>query len=236
MQEEKQIVKHGAGGKTAFLAIRELIVSGRLAPGSWIVEADLSNRLGLSRTPIRAGLQWLLHEGYVVARGSGAKSKLIVAPMTLQDAMELYAIVGHMEGIAGRRTAQIAEPRRKKLVVELKKYNTRLARMVKATEMPYHEFADVDTSFHDAIVEAADVPRLLTIYNAIKPQTERYWRLYSSPNPKELANSIPEHNQIIEAIAAGDGKATERGLQINWEKGAERLAKLIAQQGERGNW
>ena len=44
-----------------------MIVHGRLAPGSRIVEADLTEKLGVSRTPVRAALHLLQKEGYVVA-------------------------------------------------------------------------------------------------------------------------------------------------------------------------
>src|SRR5712692_9029958 len=101
----KTVPEYTSNTDTAFLAIRELIVSGRLAPGSWIVEGDLTSVLQMSRTPIRAALQWLQHEGYVVARGTGSKSKMMVAPLTLSDARELYGIVGRIEGMAGRYTS-----------------------------------------------------------------------------------------------------------------------------------
>jgi DNA-binding GntR family transcriptional regulator len=74
--------RYGSNTKNAFTAIRDLIVRGRLAPGSWMVESDLCARLGMSRTPIRAALQWLQYEGYVIAHGTGSKSRMIVAPLT----------------------------------------------------------------------------------------------------------------------------------------------------------
>lgn len=236
MKDTPEAAEHGASSRTAFLAIRELIVMGRLAPGSWIVESDLSNKLGMSRTPIRAALQWLQHEGYVVSRGNGAKSRVSVAPLTLEDARELYAIVGHIEGIAGRLTASLPDKLRKPLVARLKKLNAELAKLAKGAKVPPQRFADVDTVFHNTIVEACAGPRLLAIYNAVKPQTERYWRLYSNSTSDQLASSITEHNQIIDAIAAGDERNAERTLQANWEKGMERLAKMIAHLGERGSW
>ena len=236
MKKAKRVVEHGAGTKTAFLAIRELIVTGSLAPGSWLVESNLASRLGISRTPIRAALLWLQHEGYVVAREGAAKSRVNVAPLTRQDAIELYAIVGHLEGIAGRLAAELPESKRKPLVATLTKLNARLTKMAQASKTPRNEFASVDTQFHDTIVEAGAGQRLLTIYNAIKPQTERYWQFYATSGSGDLSKSITEHNQIIEAISTGNGNATERKLKANWENGTERLIKLISEAGERGNW
>jgi DNA-binding FadR family transcriptional regulator len=76
----------------------------------------------------------------------------------------------------------------------------------------------------------------LTLHSAIEPQTERYWRLYASSIIPDLHTSVKEHEGIIEAIAAGDPNAVERGLQTNWQKGAERLGRVIDIFGERGSW
>lgn len=221
---------------TAFLALRDLIVDGKLAPGSWIVEADLTTVLNVSRTPIRSALQWLQHEGYVVARGTGAKTRMMVAALTLNDARELYAIVGRIEGLAGRLTASLPPKPRAELAAKLKKLNAELSKTARSAHPEAEQFVNTDTMFHDIIVEACSGRRLLAIYKAIKPQTDRYWRLYPSTGTEDMRDSCQEHEAIIEAIAKGDSDAIERALQINWEKGAERLAKAIMRFGERGNW
>ena len=96
---------NGSISENTFSRVRELIVRGKLAPGSRVVEADLAERLGVSRTPIRAALHRLKQEGYIlVATGSGSKARLSVAPLTQDDARELYQIVGHLEGLAARST------------------------------------------------------------------------------------------------------------------------------------
>src|SRR5438552_2613952 len=83
--------------EATFQQVRELIVHGKLAPGSRVLEAELAQRLEVSRTPVRAALHRLRQEGYV--RGSvdgGSKAKLAVTPLTQEDAKELYDIVGHI--------------------------------------------------------------------------------------------------------------------------------------------
>jgi DNA-binding GntR family transcriptional regulator len=95
---------------------------------------------------------------------------------------------------------------------------------------------ELDLNFHACIVEASAGRRLLTLHNAIRPQTERYWRLYASAIVEQLGTSVAEHAQIIQAIRAGDGEAAERGVEVNWWNGAERLCKVIDSLGERGSW
>jgi DNA-binding GntR family transcriptional regulator len=232
----KPTASRGNSTDVAFLAIRQLIVEGRLAPGGWIVESDLTTVLKMSRTPIRAALQWLQHEGYVVARGTGSKTRMMVAPLTLNDARELYGIVGRIEGLAGLHTSELAPKARAELVSTLKKLHAEMLRTAKSSHPEPEPFVDTDTLFHDKIVESCAGPRLLAIYEAVKPQTDRYWRLYSNAITHDMRTSCTEHELIVDAIAKGDGEATERALQVNWEMGAERLAKAIMKFGERGNW
>ncbi len=73
---------HGTSVHTAFQQLRELIVHGKLSPGTWIVEGDLAKRLHISRTPIRAALNKLQQEGYVREHRMANKSRMIVAPLT----------------------------------------------------------------------------------------------------------------------------------------------------------
>ena len=64
---------HGNSLRKAFHEIRELIVHGKLSPGSWVVEGDLARHLAMSRTPVRSALAWLQREGYVTVRDHRAR-------------------------------------------------------------------------------------------------------------------------------------------------------------------
>src|SRR5581483_9578314 len=105
-------VERGTSLATAFQELRRLIVMGQLSPGSWVVEADLAKRLGLSRTPVRGALQWLQREGYVIEHKEGTKGRILIAPLTKEDARELYMIVGQLEGLAGTLTSSLAPEKR----------------------------------------------------------------------------------------------------------------------------
>ena len=74
--------EHGTSLLTAFREIRELIVHGKLSPGSWILEAELAERLNMSRTPVRGAIHWLQREGYILEHRNAKKSRMIVAPLT----------------------------------------------------------------------------------------------------------------------------------------------------------
>src|ERR1700760_2514533 len=146
--------EHGTSLITAFREIRELIVHGRLSPGTWILEADLAERLNMSRTPVRGAIQWLQREGYVAEHRNGSKSRMIVAPLTKEDANELYPIIGRMEGLAGRRAARLPEPERMKLAGKLKEINAQLLMIAQQRVLQGLSIFDLDREFHRLIVNA----------------------------------------------------------------------------------
>jgi len=223
--------------RRCFDQLREMIVHGRLAPGSRIVEADLTEKLGVSRTPVRAALHLLQKEGYVVATAAGSrKARLSIAPLTKEDARELYAIVGLLEGLAARSTARLEPTQRAAVVAKLKELNGELRELYERGRGDAHKIFELDRSFHQTVVQASAGSRLLALQTSIRSQAERYWRLYASAILDQLGLSVSEHARIIEGIEGGDDKAADRAVQANWENGAERLARVIDTMGERGSW
>jgi DNA-binding GntR family transcriptional regulator len=223
--------------EATFKQIRDLIVHGKLAPGSRVVEAELASRLDVSRTPVRAALHRLQQDGYIKGSSEGgSKAKLSVAPLTQDDARELYDIIGHIEGLAAKAAAQIEMSARAPLVTRLRELNAQLRGLAVAGRGDANTIFDLDINFHQGIVDTGAGPRLRALHSAIKPQTERYWRLYASSILDQLGLSVSEHVSIIESIAGGDAEAAERAIQANWQNGAARLSRVIATLGERGSW
>jgi DNA-binding GntR family transcriptional regulator len=227
---------HGNSLRKAFHEIRELIVHGKLSPGSWVVEGDLARHLAMSRTPVRSALAWLQREGYVIEHKNARKSRLVVAPLTKEDAGELYAIIGHVEGLASRQTAALPKSRRMEIAARLKGLNNQLRDIIRVRDSRAAGIFDLDRNFHHTVIEFGAGPRLLALHKSIEPQAERYWRLYASSIINDLHLSVAEHDEIIAAILAGDVDRVERALQANWQNGCERLARVIDIFGERGSW
>lgn len=228
--------EHGTSVGVAFQRIREMVVHGRLAPGTWISESDLCEHLNMSRTPVRGALYLLQREGYVIEHRNGSKSRMIVAPLTKEDASELYPIIGRIEGLAGRCAAELPQPERDELADKLRVVNKKLEQI--AHERTYNgpDIFDLDHEFHRLVISAGSGPRLKTLHAAIEPQTERYWRLYASSIIGELHISVMEHEEIIAALVEGNPDRLESALKENWENGCRRLAKVIDLYGERGSW
>ena len=233
------VEKVGGRGESisrAYDQLRELIVRGRLAPGSRVVESELADRLGVSRTPTRSALHRLQQEGYVTAPDRAKERRLIVAPLTQDDARELFQIVGSLEGLAARYAAELPSPDRAALARQLRQLNRELAQAARGPRPDPLKIFDLDTAFHFTYVEEGAGPRLLALHAATKPQAERYIRLYISALVDEIATSVEEHNIIIRRIADGDAVGAQQAVDTNWRNAALRLAKVIASLGERGSW
>jgi DNA-binding GntR family transcriptional regulator len=229
-------VEHGNSVEIAFHHVRDLIVQGRLAPGSWIIESELAQKLGMSRTPIRGALQGLQREGYVIEHKGKLKSRMMVAPLTHEDAREIYAIVGRVEGLAGRQTASLPRAERDKIVSQISEINSELREIGKTRELAGRSIFDLDLRFHRIIVQSGAGPRLLLLHDTVSPQTERYWRIYANNIMDQLHVVVSEHDHIISAIRKGDIEDAEDAMIANWINGADRMVRRIATQGERGIW
>jgi DNA-binding GntR family transcriptional regulator len=181
-------------------------------------------------------IQWLQREGYVLEHRNVSKSRMIVAPLTKEDANELYMIIGSLEGIAGRGVASLPQAQRKQIAGQLRALNDRLDTIACGQSNHPGEIFEIDRDFHRLIVKYGAGPRLTTLHGGIEPQTERYWRLYASSIIKDLHISVEEHKEIIRAVEAADADAVDAGLTQNWLKGSERLGHVIDIFGERGSW
>src|SRR3979411_1666218 len=94
-------------------SLRGMIVRGQLAPGARIVETEVAERFGISRTPVRAAFQRLEREGYVTA-STTHQARMTVAPLTREDVQELLEIVAELEGLAARSAARFASAQRER--------------------------------------------------------------------------------------------------------------------------
>ena len=221
-------------GTQAYNHLRELIVRGRLAPGSRLIETEVAERLDLSRTPVRSALQRLMQEGYIAAPPKGRQSRPFVAPLTQDDAVELFYIVAEMEGLAAWGAAGGED--RQAIVDDLNGINAKLLAEASTTKPSRERIFQLDTRFHRRYVEGGAGPRLMALHDAIKPQAERYTRLYIDALLDQLAVSVEEHQIIIDAIEAGDADLAQSSVQTNWRNAAERLSGVIERAGELGSW
>ena len=228
--------RHATRPTMVYRKLRDLIVKGQLAPGTRLVETDVATRLSVSRTPVRGALQRLQQEGYILDSPALQQSRPVVAPLTREDARELFGIVAEVEGLAARHAAELPNGKRATLAARLQRINDDFKKAATAKQPSHNRLWELDERFHRAYVEAGAGPRLLALHDAIKPQAERYERIYVSLLVSEIVVSVTEHNIIIRAIKNGDKEAAQSAVQTNWRNAAERLGRVIDTLGERGRW
>lgn len=227
---------HGSRPEQVYLRLRDLIVQGRLAPGSRVVETEVAARLGVSRTPVREALQRLQQEGFVVGAPGAQQARLTVAPLTRADVLELLYIVGELEGLGARLAAGLQADERARLARELRTVNAEFHRSGRSPPIDHARLYDADERLHHTLVAAAAGPRLHALHESVKPQAERYIRMYISLLTDDIRASVTEHDDIIDAIESGDAERAQRAVQANWRHAADRIARVIEVAGERGSW
>jgi DNA-binding GntR family transcriptional regulator len=215
--------------------LRALIIDGRLAPGTRLVETDVASRLGVSRTPVRGALQRLQQEGYVVDSPTLQQTRPTVAPLTSEDAHELFLLVGALEGLAASRAALGTGVQRTALAAELADINEAFRAAAAGPRPDHGRIFELDERFHRCYMKAAG-RRVRSLHDTVKPQAERYERLYVSMLTSELHTSVVEHRAIVRAIRAGNAPAAQAAVETNWRNAAERLAAVVTATGERGSW
>ena len=219
--------------RSAYEELRRHIVTLKLAPGTPLVEVDLCARLGISRTPVRAALERLHHEGLVTMRGNRTLGRAVVAPLTTADMRELFLLVGALDGAAARLAAGLAPGPRGRLVANARAVNEELralARRARVTDIARAQ--DLDLQFHALYERAAAGPRLLAKLDALHAQRERYVRLYTAAlmHAHGLDESLAEHEAILAAIEAGDADAAERHAAFNYRHALERYERASSSQ------
>ena len=145
-------------------------------------------------------------------------------------------LLAEIEGLAARYAASLNPKRRAELGTELRQPNEDLRRAAQARRPDVNQVFELDQMLHRRLVESAAGSRLLSLHEAIKPQAERYGRVYAAALTDEILNSVEEHAQLIQAVEAGDPDGAQRAVLTNWRTAAARLSHVIDTMGERGSW
>jgi len=197
----------------AQLRLRELIVGGELKPGARIAELALVERIGVSRTPIRAALVRLQEEGLLEALPSGGFAVKDFSEDDIHDAIEVR---GTMEGLAARRAAERGVG--SVLLAEARDCLSRIDALLSSPALDERAFAgyvEQNGRFHALLAEMAGS-------DLLQRQIERAASLpFASPNGFVLARADSphardtlivaqaQHRAVLEAIVAREGTRAE---------------------------
>ncbi len=221
---------------SVYQRLRDLIVTGRLAPGAPLIETELSARLGVSRTPVRAALQRLQQEGFVSASRAGSMLRAVVAPLTSADMREVFLMTGALEAAAARLSAGLDETGRHALSDLMARLVARLDSAASSQPPDISGALAAHVQFHRAFCASVIGPRLLAELEVLQPQAERYERVYAGAVVHAFDEASREHAAIVDALRAGDSDGAESAVQRHWRASAARYRQVVTILGERGNW
>jgi DNA-binding GntR family transcriptional regulator len=226
---------HGSRPAHVYERLREQIRRGRLAAGHRIIEADIAAALGVSRTPVRSALRTLMRDGYVVASGRGRQVRLQVAPLRAADLLEIFQLLGALEGSAARAAAALPASRRRALADALRRDTRALEAAFRQRPPNYDRRLVLHRRFHERLTDATAGPRLRVLLDAVRPLAERYEWTYGRMLPRGIVPAAREHDAIARAIERGQGEAARRAVEANWANAARRLAPALAHENEDGH-
>jgi DNA-binding GntR family transcriptional regulator len=190
----------------AYLAIKRAILSLQLKPGQALVEADLAEQLGISKTPVRTALHELEREGLVnkvLYKGT------YVAEITLRDVREIFEIRAVLEGLGARLAAPAFQD------ADLAQAREILRLMEAALDMGDKDLASqYGQRFHESILQKADNQRLQLIVHNLDDQVQRF-RLLSDQIRGRLRRSLGEHKVVLEALEQRDPDLAEESLKAH---------------------
>jgi len=183
-------------------SLRDAISDGRIAGGERVPEEEVARNLGVSRTPVREALQRLQQRGIL---SFGPTRGLVVAQLSHEQVVELYAMREILEGSAARFAAQHATPEEIAIL-------HRLQDQLRAAEGDDLLHKHLDRRFHQAIYEAAHNRYLMQMLDSM---LDSFALLHSTTLrlPHRQRNSDEERQRIIAAIEKHDANRAEEAAR-----------------------
>ena len=197
--------------------MRELIVSGELAPLEHLSEPQLAERLGVSRTPVREALSALISEGLAVRSSS---SRAVVAPVSLAEVQQIYELRARLEGLLVREVAE-------ELDAETEATLRRHVELMERLEDDPVEVARIAGEFGRIIAAASANALCLQLLQLIRARLDRY-RVGGMHRPGRIRRAVAEHRTVFEAIASRDPDRAEDEMRRHIASaGASTMAWLL---------
>ena len=206
----------------ASLAQRELerrIITGEIAAGTKLNEADIAGALGVSRGPVREAFRALDQAGLVrVEKNRG----VFVRQVSLAEANEIYEVRAVLEGLIGRLAAQRIDAEQLEQLRGVVKKMATHDRSRKA-----EAYFALNVEFHDVLAKAARNQALLNHYRRVVNELDLYRRETISRSTENIPISTREHEAIVGAVSQGDEKLAERLLTEHVLQSRERLHNAL---------
>jgi DNA-binding GntR family transcriptional regulator len=212
------------GPSEVFERLRRLILEGEYGPNERLIEEQLADRLGVSRTPIRQALTMLEAEGLVeIAPNKGA----MVCSFTIKDVWDIYDLRAVLEGHAARRAADRIDDedlaRLRSLAEDMENV---LPGRFSDHEEEIRWLVATNQEFHGTIVGASRNGRLEKLIRRTVEVPLMFKAFYwYGPHERTISNHY--HRQILGALEAGDGERAEIIMREHVYEGRDFVIKAL---------
>lgn len=174
-----------------FRTLRDAILTGKLLPGERLMENQLAEKLGVSRTPVREALRMLELENLVeLVPRKGAQ----VLDMSEKDVVNILEVRGVLEGLA---TSLACKKMTEEQLAELKGVEEKFEKAI--AENSLEDIAENDELFHQVIFASSENDKLVQIFNNLQIQLYRY-RMAHLKIDSSIPAIVAHHKGIIRAI------------------------------------
>ncbi len=195
------------------------ILTGRITPGTRMMEVELADEMGVSRTPVREAIRKLEKEGLVTIeprRGAYASD------ISVKDMVDTLEVREDLEGLAA---ALAAERMTEEQVEELIQITRKYSEAIKDNDT--EKIIRYDEQFHKHIVACSGNKTLIQLSETVQELALRFRYLFYDDFSR-YENMPVEHRQIIDAIKGGDADTARQTADIH----VKRLKEFVIQEGE----
>jgi DNA-binding GntR family transcriptional regulator len=218
---EQAAVPFATKGHLAYARVRELILSGDLAPGTVLAQASLAARIGMSTTPLREGLRRLAQEGLV---DLDAHRDARVRPLDAGEARDLLELRRTLDPMAAALAAE------RRTADDLAALASALDGLEALPDDPTPAQLDSHYRFHAAIHAASHNSLLVGILEGLWVKTDRYRRhaLADGRTAEERDARATEHRQLYDTVRDGDAESAAELMRRHVESslGARAVDRL----------
>jgi DNA-binding GntR family transcriptional regulator len=190
------------------------ILKGQIVPGTRMMEVEMAEEMGVSRTPIREAIRKLEKEGLVTIE---PRKGAYASQISTQDMVDILEVRQNMEGLAAYYAALRMTDEQKKRLSDI---NDSYNKAVVENNTP--DMIKYDTAFHHLIVEGSGNKMLVHMIEQLQELVLRFRYLYYDDFKR--AEKMPrEHKVIYDAIVTGDTEKARKAADVH----IDRLKKLV---------
>ena len=205
-----------------FNTLRQAILRGEFKPGERLMEIQLANKLGVSRTPIREAIRKLELEGLVIMIPRKGAEVADITEKSLRDVLEVRKALEEL-------AVQLAcEKITQEELEELEKAGENFKKVLKRSK-DITEVAEADVRFHDVIYMATDNQKLIHLLNKLREQMYRY-RLEYIKDADKRQILVVEHDYILKAIRSRHVAEAKKAIREHIDNQEITVSKNIKEQ------